>query len=224
MSDLSKVLGDLYGGEGEPSATPNRNFRAEAPEWADEDRLDQAFADWTPGPTADAHPAEREMSHVLDMPAVPHAHLDEDLAGALSAALVDAGSGEPEVPAASAPAYTFPDLADLPSMDLHAAATVPAPAPAPVETYVEPIAFEPVAPAPVGPWSRTDDDILPGKGAKGKGPKGAHSVSVKAPKLPKTKLPKAKLPKLGKGDKPAPVAAKVEGEPKKVFGIQLRRK
>jgi hypothetical protein len=71
MSDLSKVLGDLYGGDDQPSVAPPRNFRAEAPEWAAEERLDEAFSDWTPGPPPDAPAAEREMSVVIDAPRAP---------------------------------------------------------------------------------------------------------------------------------------------------------
>lgn len=224
MSDLSKVLGDLYGGDDQPSVAPPRNFRAEAPEWADDDRLDEAFADWTPGPTADAHRTEHEV--VIDMPSVPAARLDDDLAATLSAALVDAGENDTEFPIASAPLYALPTI-DEPALDY--------PAPMPL-VDVEPMpAYEPepepvFVPEPVaaGPWSRANDDILPAKGAKavkpvkvkgkGKSPKGIKEP--KAPKLPK--LGKVKGEKAHKASKPE--KSKSESEPVKVFGIQLRRK
>jgi hypothetical protein len=76
MSDLSKVLGDLY--EADAPAAPA--YQATAPAWADEARLDEAFAQWTPGPPADAPAAEREFA--------PVARLDDDIAANLSAALV----------------------------------------------------------------------------------------------------------------------------------------
>jgi hypothetical protein len=31
------------------------------PDWADDEALDQAFADWEPGPSPEAHPLEREL-------------------------------------------------------------------------------------------------------------------------------------------------------------------
>jgi len=204
MSDLSKVLGDLYSGDNEPSVAPPRNFRAEAPEWANDDRLDEAFADWTPGPSVDAHRSEHEtMSVVIDMPAVPAARLDEDLSATLSAALVDAGENDTEFPVAAAPVYSLP-LVDEPAADY--------PAPAyPVEEPASPSVYEsidaPAPAAPARPWSRADDDIFPGRAVKG----------VKAPKTPKAaKGPKVKAVKV-KEAKPA-------GEPVKIFGLQLRRK
>lgn len=203
MSDLSKVLGDLYDSPtpAAPSAAEAR-FQPTAPEWADDDRLDQAFEGWTPGPPADAPAAEREMSMsvVMDPTFVPPARLDDDLAATLSEALVDAGhdNHDPEVPVASAPTYELPGY----DFDLEPAVV----AAAPVEYEYEPPAVEPYAPAePARPWTRGDDDILPGK----------HSHVAKAPKA---KAPKAKKVKASKAapepaDKPA----------KKRFGLQLRK-
>jgi hypothetical protein len=205
MSDLSKVLGDLYGGDDQPSVAPPRNFRADAPEWADEERLDEAFSTWTPGPPPEAHAMEREMSFVVDNPAVPAAHSDDDLAATLSAALVDAGSdnGEPEFPVASAPSYSLPAFGEDPAASFGDGFPL-APAGAPMADMMNEVpAYQPEPePAPVvpvavakGPWSRTDDDILP---ASGKLPK--------APKLPKA-VKAAKAPKA-----------------KKAFSLKLRRK
>jgi hypothetical protein len=39
------------------------------PDWADDEALDQAFAGWTPGPSPEAHPIEREL--VLPGPQAP---------------------------------------------------------------------------------------------------------------------------------------------------------
>lgn len=233
MSDLSKVLGDLYGADDQPSAAPPRNFRAEAPEWADEQRLDDAFADWTPGPDAHAHALEHEV--VLDAPAVPAARLDDDMAAAMSAALV-AGNGEPEVPVAEAPAYSFPmDTAEPVFEPVEPVEPAAPQAPLAVEDWLEP--------TPSRPWSRLDDDILPTAGKTVRLPK---VKAPKAPKAPKAKVPKAKAPQapkaesekkavklpklqLKKGSK-AEKAAKAEkpaknsdAQPKKFFGLQLRR-
>jgi hypothetical protein len=69
--DLSKVLGDVYADDASP--------RPAAPEWADESRLDEAFANWTPGPPPEAPAAEHEMA--------AHHRIDDDLAAALTQAL-----------------------------------------------------------------------------------------------------------------------------------------
>jgi hypothetical protein len=85
VSDLSRLLGDVYGAaatpEGEQEATdPTTQTavpaaaddppapRAEAagsgpaaPGWADEAVLDEAFSEWVPGPPADASAEERGM-------------------------------------------------------------------------------------------------------------------------------------------------------------------
>lgn len=186
MSDLSKVLGDLYDTSAPSPSPAEARFQPTAPEWADEERLDEAFDGWTPGPPADAPAAEREMSVVMDAPFVPAARLDEDLAATLSEALVDAGrdNHDPDVPVASAPSYELPgyDMGEMP------AAVEPAYEPPMVEAYTPPV-------EPARPWSRLDDDILPGK----------HHHSPKAPKAKKV---------TEAADKPAA---------KKFFGIQIRK-
>lgn len=80
--DLSRLLGDLYDDgddrpENEAPASPLAT--GEGPEWADESRLDAAFASWTPGPPSDAPAAEQDMARV-DTPGpqlVPQAPPDE---------------------------------------------------------------------------------------------------------------------------------------------------
>jgi hypothetical protein len=209
MSDLSRVLGDLYRGDdadSRPSVAPPRDFRtaAAAPEWADEDRLDQAFENWTPGPPPEAPALEHEMSsYVIDAPAVPPAHLEDDLTTTIGEALAQAGpESTPDVPVAGAV-----DPLSFEGYAVDAAVVPPAPAPAPslpADVAAElPVFAEPVPAAPVvadGPWKRWHDDILPGKkGAApaAKAPKSAKSHKVSVPKLsvPKVKLPALKLRK-----------------------------
>jgi hypothetical protein len=98
MPDLSNLLGAVYG---EEPSSPARDADDEAPvrreppadergpavpAWADDEHLDAAFAEWKPGPPADASAAEREVvGQTHDDPAPP---LPDDLAAALSEALV----------------------------------------------------------------------------------------------------------------------------------------
>lgn len=141
--DLSKVLGDVY--------ADDVSSRAAAPEWADEAHLDEAFADWTPGPPPEAPAAEHEMA-AHDDPAARR-RIDDDLAAALTQAL------------ASSPINPDPVFAD-PEVEVE------------VESVFEaeqPLAYElaPVAPAPepaaVHGWSREDDNVLPTTGARRRG-------------------------------------------------------
>ena len=60
--DLSKVLDDVYDASNNKPASP----AGSAPTWADEQRLDEVFSQWTPGPPADAPAAEREIVDALD--------------------------------------------------------------------------------------------------------------------------------------------------------------
>jgi hypothetical protein len=106
MADLSNLLGDVYGDPApEPAPAP------EPPAWADDSRLDEAFADWTPEPL-EAVVAKAPSSPSAQPPSAS-APLDDDLAAALSAALADA----PRAPAA-APVEQFShvdaDAATLP--------------------------------------------------------------------------------------------------------------
>jgi hypothetical protein len=114
MPDLSNLLGAVYGDA--PSSTsrdpedeahvekePAADERAPAvPDWADDDHLDAAFAEWKPGPADDASPVEHAF--VQDTDDDPPPPLPDDLAAALSEALVatsgrahDADDDEPEV-------------------------------------------------------------------------------------------------------------------------------
>lgn len=149
MSDLSNLLGDVYGAPSrdepparrEPAASerPNESDQR-APEWSSQSRLDQAFDGWVPGeaPTG-----------------------GEQLAEALAV----------DVPRPQAPApYQAP--APMPQAPM-AAAPAPAPRPAWTAPHSAPAAplkeMAVVAPAPGRSWLMGDDDIFPsGKKAKRK--------------------------------------------------------
>ncbi|HEX2040194.1 MAG TPA: hypothetical protein VHF47_10730 [Acidimicrobiales bacterium] len=133
--DLSKVLGDVY-----------ESDRRQAPDWADEHRLDEVFAQWTPGPPAEAPAAEREI--VADVR--PPARLDDDFAVALTQALVADGA-----PSAD-PVPAFPEVEPEPD-------SVAAVLYAELATVEEPA---PAAPAAPGRWLRGDDDIAFGGGGR----------------------------------------------------------
>ena len=129
--DLSKVLDDVYETENRPAPAA-----ASVPEWSDEQRLDEAFAEWTPGPHASAPAAEHEMAAHTST-SVP---LDDDMAAALTAALSS------EAPIADV-TPTFPEVE--PEPDSLAAALYAEPVPTP----------EPAEPTH---WARGDDDVLVG--------------------------------------------------------------
>ena len=64
MADLSHLLGAVYGDDAHDEAAVRLdpapvNHPPEAPDWADDERLDAAFATWTPGPHPEAPAAER---------------------------------------------------------------------------------------------------------------------------------------------------------------------
>jgi hypothetical protein len=96
MADLSNLLGAVYGEGPSPSrderdadgppvpVEPSAADRAPAtPDWADDEHLDAAFAQWKPGPASGT--VEHELVAGEPGPAAP---LADDLAAALSAALV----------------------------------------------------------------------------------------------------------------------------------------
>jgi hypothetical protein len=101
MPDLSNLLGAVYGDtpsstdrDPEDEAHVEREATADergpaVPDWADDEHLDAAFAQWKPGPSADASPVERAFVKDTD-PDDPPPPLADDLAAALSEALVAA--------------------------------------------------------------------------------------------------------------------------------------
>lgn len=164
MSDLSNLLGDVYGAPSrdepparrEPAADERRReFDHRAPEWSSESRLDKAFDGWVPGeaPTGGEQLAE---ALAVDVP-------------------------RPQAPAPApyqAPApmqYQAPT--PMHQAPMAQAPMAPAPAPAPRPAWTAPPSAPPaplkemavVAPAPARSWLMGDDDIFPaGKRAKRK--------------------------------------------------------
>jgi hypothetical protein len=184
MADLSNLLGNVYGDDGDddpaaretaaPEATsgarPAPEATGAAPAWADESVLDAAFANWTPGPPLDAPAAER---HVF-FPSVDPASappLPDDLAAALSAALV--GAPRADVPLIAAPVVSTPAMdVDLPPSPSSSAPVDPAvdggaswadlaaTRRADVADHDDPFADSMPLTGRL-PWQRGDDDILP---------------------------------------------------------------
>lgn len=173
MSDLSNLLGDVYGHQSSPDSPPVRReppAAERAPEWASDSQLDRAFADWEP-----------EARYPLTPEPAAAGPADDHLVAALSAALADTAGPAPAAaprPAPAAPAaYSAPAPAYAPPAAPPAYAPAPAPAPAP---YAAPAAYTPApatyvpAPAVVAApgvatraWTPGDDDIFPkGRGAK----------------------------------------------------------
>lgn len=116
--DLSKLLGDLY--DPDDSHRPASARRDEAspssplpgPEWADEERLDEAFASWRPGPPDDAPAAEREMAE--QYPGASFPQLEAALAGEDNFPLDAPGrSGDDEGQASQPGGVTTADLDPL---------------------------------------------------------------------------------------------------------------
>src|SRR5438270_6392462 len=112
MPDLSNLLGAV---SGEGRSSPARDAEDEAPfrpnpaaeergpavpDWADDEHLDAAFAQWKPGPSDDASAVERAViSQAHDDPPPP---LPDDLAAALSEALVATSAQADPAPASAA--------------------------------------------------------------------------------------------------------------------------
>ena len=204
MADLSDMLGDVYGDDanGEPAApeppaqhrdgplpAPEATSRATstAPAWADESVLDAAFANWTPGPPLDAPAAERDVfaPHVDPASAAP---LPDDLAAALSAALVGAPPGDVALVALPAPSPPGMDV------DRTTLASTSDPADPPLgggaswaelaatrrasADYVDPFA-ESMPLVGRLPWQRGDDDILPRRSSSSRRGRGGLSLRRK---------------------------------------------
>jgi hypothetical protein len=113
--DLSKVLGDVYAGNGSTTTQT-------VPEWADDAHLDEAFASWTPGPPPEAPAAEREMAMHSDP--MSRRRIDDDLAAALTEALT-ASSADSDAVLADAPESDHDLVAEL----------LPEPAPEPARGW-----------------------------------------------------------------------------------------
>jgi hypothetical protein len=143
MSDLSNLLGDVYGNTSPDEASVRRERSAQerteerAPAWSSDQDLDRAFNGWVPGeaPSGDDRYREVPASELSSVPA----------------------------PAPAPAAQTFAEVAPAPAPSGHWAAPINLRAPSP-----EPV-FE-MAHATAGPsWRPGDDDIVPsGKKIKNK--------------------------------------------------------
>ena len=192
MADLSDMLGDVYGDDADrervaPESRQPHDTAPPAPAWAEESVLDAAFANWTPGPPLDAPAAERDVfaPHVDPASAPP---LPDDLAAALSAALVGAPPGD--VAVIAAPALSDPgiaadgtsptstsDPADGPPGGGASWAELAATRRASVD-YDDPFA-ESMPLVGRLPWQRGDDDILPRRSSSSRRGRGGLSFRRK---------------------------------------------
>jgi hypothetical protein len=164
MADLSHLLGDVYGDDPDGTGAgvqPPADDRGGAPDWADESALDAAFANWTPGPPPDAPAAERDV-FATGEPAGA-APLPDDLAAALSEALVGAPVATSTLPAPEPverapldPAPLDPAPLDVSGSWADLAASRRSAVLASADAFAG-------AAALTGhlPWQRGDDDILP---------------------------------------------------------------
>src|SRR3954451_2267096 len=117
MPDLSNLLGAVYGDGPSPAGRdpedeahvetePTAAERGPAvPDWADDEHLDAAFAQWKPGPSADASPAEHAFVRDTSDDDDPPPPLADDLAAALSEALVASSTTDHETDVGDAAAY-----------------------------------------------------------------------------------------------------------------------
>lgn len=162
MTDLANLLGDVYSAP-DTTASPVRTGphpagRPEVPGWADDAKLDEVFADWSPGPGPDAPTVERNLMRLVpSAPAPPpRRHLDDDLAAALSAALVEAnGPYAASPPPAPLAPPVAPPVARPAPVAPPAAWTSPSTVMAPPSVAVT---------APPREWQPGDDDIVPDDG------------------------------------------------------------
>jgi hypothetical protein len=157
VSDLSRLLGDVYGASTPPSSDDTEptdataptgppaaaddppappveasgveaaEVRPAAPSWADEEVLDEAFADWVPGPPADASQEERGILDDVEPAETVGESIDID------AWLVDEGAADATGPVAAATTSGDDDV---------------------LEAHVETVLEE-------SHWDRTSDDLLP---------------------------------------------------------------
>lgn len=174
MSDLSRLLEDVYGDGGAVYGDGTSPPPA-VPDWSSDEALDDTFASWVPGPPADAPAAERAFA-VDDSPVQDRPTFDEVFAafGPDDAReLVEEGE-----PVAIAEIPEVDDLTDVADLAGFTEAFVP-----------EAVAPEPIAAPPViTRWMPSDDDILPAKGqtkkrrvAPTKPPKAVAAASAPSP-------------------------------------------
>ena len=143
------MLGNVYGDDApaaEAGAAADTTVVtrpvAKLPEWADEDVLDEAFAQWVPGPPADAPAAERSMLSELAASVPTPTPTPAPAPVAPSIEPVDLGASEL-------------DALSSPLDDLYQPMVDPALAEATARSAVEHALSR--------GWQRCDDDILPVK-------------------------------------------------------------
>jgi hypothetical protein len=173
VSDLSRLLGDVYGASEDAEATepttpmgvpaaaddppappvetvePDQR-RPAAPGWADDAVLDEAFAEWVPGPPSDADAEERDILADVEPAEAVAEPID-----------IDAWLGpEPVEGLDEADEIEADAQAEMPEMDAATGfdAFVP-----PAEPVPEVHAMSEVE----GAWSRESDDLLP-RGRRGR--------------------------------------------------------
>jgi hypothetical protein len=166
MSDLSRLLDDVY----------NSSAAAAEPAWSSDSALEDVFADWVPGPPAEAPAAERKffddgdahgIEYLLDTDDDEDDQLQTLLDQAMRyAPLIEVDDDPVAEDAPEAPVSELALLADL--IDDDQAVLPPrtfdsVDVTAPEVPVLAPSAIDPdfVPPVPVLPWSRQDDDILP---------------------------------------------------------------
>jgi len=183
MSDLSRLLGDVYGAPSEeeeatdsvaasaagstaqasspaaevapPAPHPARDVDdppealvelspEPAPGWADDRLLDEAFADWVPGPGP--HAAGQEKGWSVDPDELTHASNDLDAISDL------------DEPTSARPTLDVDDAWLLPHDDKHDLDAPGLPVGAEDTAFGDAAGNEDV---PQGPWTRAHDDLLP---------------------------------------------------------------
>jgi hypothetical protein len=158
MSDLSRLLDDVYGdGGGGAAAMPA------PPDWSSDEALDDTFASWVPGPPADAPAAERAYM-VEDDPTDDGAASIGDVFAAFGTEIEEPTASMPDTDESQPPAPSAPvtELWSAGALDVDDALLGVAAEPEPMR---KPASFAP-APASLR-WMPSDDDILPrGSGAK----------------------------------------------------------
>lgn len=169
MSDLSRLLGDVYGGTALDSGAGGGDSVDDAvveearslPDWADDDTLDEAFAGWVPGPPEGAPAAEHAAMEGAAASGAAHASVSFPLTPGPG---TDEGHDESGQPAADdtdgwlfglTAATDGDSVAEALTTPQSAIPTAPGPAtpPATVTGGIDGM-----------PWSRTQDDVLPSGG------------------------------------------------------------
>jgi len=167
MVDLSRVLGDVYSHSDEAAARATTQL-TDTEGWADDDRLDEAFRRWRPGPPVEAPAAERTFAAGAPAPAPPAAIHDEHSLDELDVVSVDDLSAA-YVPGTPAAAFDGQGLSSQHMDAVPSGAPLPGPAgdlsDAVADAFAEAVAAE-MSGRPR--WTRDHDDILPA-GRRGRG-------------------------------------------------------